>query len=319
MADQLLVGAGDVWPRLAWQLTGEGRPRTGAAYLAIAYIGANADNWLYLRENDVLVCDASKEAVSLGLTNVDQLRRWRQKGVKLYSREGLHAKTGAIGGKGFVGSANASRTSAEERNEAVLMTSSSDIVAGIRSYVRSLRDSPSLELDDLSLGQLSKITPKPPRWPRGATPAPAVPETGRLWLVQWEPDARRSPQEARQLEDVSKRREGVVGRADRIVDMRLYSDGQLRGWRDGDLIIFCNDDDLYVDPPAVVVDRERAAPRRRPAVFYRVRGDLKRLRRQAVEDAALAVDPSWRQRPSRTQVTGAARQAIASLDWYKSR
>ncbi|SNS13329.1 hypothetical protein SAMN06893096_102164 [Geodermatophilus pulveris] len=313
---QLLHGVG-VWPRLAATLTGAGRTGSSPAYVAVAYIGSTADTWLPLRKDDVLVCDASEEAVRLGLTSVDQLRRWHTTGVRLFSRDGLHAKAGVVGRRAFIGSANVSQRSAGDRDEETLVTSDSGVVTALRRYVQSLMTLPSLVLDDAALQRLAKLPVREPRWPGAARVAPAIPDGGRLWVIQWEEDNRRTRRELTQLTAVQQQHADELHRADYLQDLRFANPDELRPLRMGDILLFSNPDDDWTDPPAVIVEVLRPAHHQRAGIVYRMRGDLKQLRRNRVDAAIMAAQPGWRRRGFRTSVTPQARASIAALDWKR--
>ena len=132
---RLLTGQGTVWPHLR-DLLAAPRSRKAPGWFAIAYIGSSAETWLPLLARDTLVCDASDDAVRLGLTSVAQLRRWVDIGVNIYSREGLHSKTGTVAGRAFVGSTNASGSSPTDRIEAALVTSEAQVGADVTAYVK---------------------------------------------------------------------------------------------------------------------------------------------------------------------------------------
>ncbi len=314
--EQLLHGVG-VWPRLAATLTGAGRTGSLPAYVAVAYIGSTADTWLPLRKGDVLVCDASQQAVRLGLTSVDQLRRWHTTGVRLFSRDGLHAKAGAIGRRAFIGSANVSQRSASDRDEATLLTSDSGVVTALRRYVQSLMNSPSLALDDAALQQLAKLPVRQPRWPGAAQVEPAVPDTGRLWVIQWEEDKRRTKRELTQLAAAQQQHADELHRPDYLQDFRFDTPDELRPWRIGDILLFSNGEDDWTDPPAVIIDKLQPARHQRAGIVYRMRGDLKQIRTKEVDAAIISAQPRWRRRGFRTSASPQARASIAALDWKR--
>ncbi|MGY1705510.1 phospholipase D-like domain-containing protein [Geodermatophilus sp. SYSU D00697] len=312
---QLLHGIG-VWPQLAATLTGAGRTGSSPAYVAVAYIGSTADTWLPLREGDVLICDASEEAVQLGLTSVAQLQRWHTTGVRLFSRQGLHAKAGVIGRRAFIGSANLSQRSASDRHEATVVTSDPGVVTALRVYVRSLMNSPSLALNDAALLQLAKIPVRKPRWPSAAPVEPPVPDKGRLWVIEWA-EGSRTKREITQFAAVQQQHADELHRADYLEDFRFADPGALRPMRIGDILLFSNREDDWTYPPAVLIDKLAPAHHQRAGIVYRMRGDLKQLRTKHVDAAIIAAQPGWRRRGVRTAVSPQVRAAIAALDWKR--
>ena len=179
--DHLLTGL-DVWPRLAELVTGAGRVGRSPAYLAIACIGSTADQWLPLRPGDILVCGATDASVRLGLTSTAVLRRWHDSGAHVFSRPGLHAKSGVVGARAFIGSANASRRSVENRDEATLVTTDRRLVAELRTFVGELLRPPALELGVLELDRLAALPVRAPKWPEQPARPPLFPAAGRILL-----------------------------------------------------------------------------------------------------------------------------------------
>lgn len=87
------------------------KPTRKPVIVVIAYVATNAPEMLHLRKGDALVCEASDPTIANGATNADALRRIRQRGVTVFSVQGLHAKVIASPEFAWVGSANASKSS----------------------------------------------------------------------------------------------------------------------------------------------------------------------------------------------------------------
>ena len=88
------------------------RPKGRAPVIAVvAYVGADAPEMLPLRRGDFLVCDGSNIAIRQALTSAKSLWQYAQRGVVVFSHEGLHAKTIASDKFAWVGSANSSSNS----------------------------------------------------------------------------------------------------------------------------------------------------------------------------------------------------------------
>jgi hypothetical protein len=307
---QLLTGQ-DVWPALR-DLTNT-KTRNGRAWCAIAYIGMRADTWLHLRAEDTLVCDASDGAVRLGLTSPVQLRRWVEAGVAVYSHPGMHAKVGALSRWAFVGSANASDSSATMREEAVLLTADAGTRAQVREYVQGLLDRCRV-VDGIELDRLDHIKALPLSWPK-TEPAfrPAVADGARLHLWDWQyvddwtPDEKRrvklgieslhKPDRRSDFVDVTFVPHGSIDVLPAVGDVMCYS--RTGGW---------------TNPPARVelVQPSRAGVR--AGVFYLVRADLRSLRTDDVEKAIAAVDPKWK---ASTRLSPRATRAVVALDWVR--
>jgi hypothetical protein len=87
------------------------KPTRKPVIAVIAYVAADAPEMLHLRKGDALVCEASDKMIASAATNADALRRIRQRGVTVFSVQGLHAKVIASRDFAWVGSANASKSS----------------------------------------------------------------------------------------------------------------------------------------------------------------------------------------------------------------
>jgi len=159
MKDEFLGGVGSPWKRIPQVV----RRSKGRTYAAVAYIGAGAARLLPLRKNDLLVVDASTGSVKSGRTDPKELLKFVRREVRVYSREGLHAKVVACENVAIVGSANASSNSEQVLNEAVVLTSSRAAIKSARDYVRSLC---VYELGPKELAALSRLF-VPPRKPKG--------------------------------------------------------------------------------------------------------------------------------------------------------
>lgn len=113
---------------------------------AISYIGMNAHLYLPLRKGDILVCDAEEVTIKGGSTDAESLDYFYRRGVKIYSRMGLHAKVVAGNRTAWVGSANASATSSKRKIEASLRVSDKEIVGQVRSFIEELTLAPGTSL-----------------------------------------------------------------------------------------------------------------------------------------------------------------------------
>jgi len=109
---------------------------------AVAYIGADAQKIMPLKKGDVLICDASKGAITSGSTSAEALRKYIRDGVDCYSCPGLHAKLILLPRKLFIGSANASANSRDNLIEAVLETAD-----------KASRDSAARFIDSMMVGR----------------------------------------------------------------------------------------------------------------------------------------------------------------------
>lgn len=311
--DHVLHGF-DVWARLASDLTGAGRARTGRATLAVAYIGTTADQWLILRAGDLLVCDASDGAVRGGLTDVAQLRRWHATGVALYSREGLHMKTGAVGRRGFLGSANVSANS-NNLVESVLVTSNAATLDQIRTSIEATLDPPCRELNDVELDRLARIPVVRRTGPRAPRDRPVV-VSGRLWAVRWVyGDDDYTATELRYLNRIKP--PAGANRADFVNGYYFDKGYPMPAITRGDSVLLITDegaDESFA--PSEVVDVVPASRGHKAAFFHLVRRDLTTVPFSLVVTAVRTVRPGWRT-PHHDifRLPDVARDPVAALAW----
>lgn len=127
-------------------------------YVAVAYFGSDGANLLPLKKGDILVVDASEKTVRNGSTDPKALHILLDKGVRIYSKERLHAKVMVLGDTVFVGSTNVSTNSKYLLHEAVINSNEPDIVQQCKNYILNL---PKKELDGKQLKSLLEIYSPP--------------------------------------------------------------------------------------------------------------------------------------------------------------
>lgn len=159
--------SGDLWS----QITDAAKASKKPADIAVAYMGTNGDNLLPVRARSRIVVDASLASVRAGSTNPTPLLALHNRGVRIFSRPLLHAKTFVFDSECFVGSGNVSHRSASQLTEAAIRTSDIGIVRSARSFVRGLATD---ELDEGAIDWLiSKY--KPPKAGTNMAPADSAP------------------------------------------------------------------------------------------------------------------------------------------------
>jgi hypothetical protein len=121
----------NVWSRVK-ALSDRSQTRTAA----IAYV--TTDAMIRLGAGDLLVTDASDNAVACGETSAPVLRDAIERGAEIYSCKGLHAKVIVFDGITVIGSANLSERSERDLVEAVWVTDDPTVVAEARSFVQRL-------------------------------------------------------------------------------------------------------------------------------------------------------------------------------------
>jgi hypothetical protein len=107
----------------------------GRVVAAIAYVAKDAPDLLPLKEGDILVCDAEDASIKAGRTSAEALWKYHKRKVTIYKHRGLHAKVIVLPRAAFVGSANASITSRDARDEAILETTEAGAVQDARDFV----------------------------------------------------------------------------------------------------------------------------------------------------------------------------------------
>lgn len=238
----------DVWRALeqAW----DGKLR----HCAVAYLSNPA---LRFSEGDVLIVDASDEAIKGGQTSAAALRAAFGSGADVYSWPGLHAKVYVLGAEVFVGSANASQNS-KGLMEAVVRTNDLGVVAQAIAFVDALARKAD-KVDEAFLVRIEAIRVAPRLG--GASSKPLDVRTQRTWLVgvAWEDLTDESESHVADSEDLQKSLEDDEAAGWFTFDMR-----RSRFFRDaapGDTVVVIerpsvNSEtakDVEVFPPAVMV------------------------------------------------------------------
>jgi hypothetical protein len=124
----------DLWSIITKRVKSSSRP----CHVAVAYFGRGAAKLLPLPAGSRLVVNASDGAVKSGQTCPDDLIALQKTGVTIHSVANLHAKVFVVGQTAFVGSANASKNSADYLAEAAVQTTDATTVAGVKAYIESL-------------------------------------------------------------------------------------------------------------------------------------------------------------------------------------
>lgn len=210
-----LIHGRDVWSKIGNLLSGYRRISA-----AIGHVGSDADQYLSLRGPATIVVNASDEALADGSTDPQLLLRWTRRGVRIYSLASLHAKVVlAEGDPSFVlvGSANASWSSANRLDEAVLVADEKETVAEMRAAIDDWKRRAGDPLTEEWLQEaVGRAGPAVPRQPPAAQElevglAPAVraapepvpePESVIEPEPVWQPERVREPEPACQPDPV---------------------------------------------------------------------------------------------------------------------
>lgn len=124
---------------------------------AIAYV--TSETFVQFGDGDVLVTDASDNAIACGQTSARLLSAAIDRGAKIYSCEGLHAKVIAFDSVAVIGSANLSEHSERDLVEAAWVTDDPTVLASIRRFVECLA-AQSQPIDATRLEQILSIRVK---------------------------------------------------------------------------------------------------------------------------------------------------------------
>lgn len=249
-----------------WGEIGEVLSSTGPRRVAVAFLGADAPALMpKLGRGDVLVCNASERALKLGATNPAALKAFLDRGVAVFSRADLHAKVYVARRSAFVGSANASVTSAGLREAGVRVDAVED-VKELKGFVEELAAGPGAVRVDDAFVQLARKLFRPSRGP--GMPGPPTRSSARpIWVTEIEEYEDAPPAVGRAA---ARTRQGggfEVGENAGTVDWNWFEDGS---WRRGDqaLFVYESGGELCVDPPARCVLVEKVSPRSRYQVAW---------------------------------------------------
>lgn len=178
-----LISGRHVWDELEGLL----EPHKSELSVAIAYIGSAAADWLPLAKGSSLITNAGLDAVRAGSTDPNVLLKWARAGIHVYSLSTLHAKLVLAGGKApfaVVGSANASASSAEVLNEAVVISDERHVIDDANAMIAIWK----AQATPLTVSTITSLLPefKPPlRKPRLPSPRRASwPKPAEIHIVR---------------------------------------------------------------------------------------------------------------------------------------
>ena len=121
----------NVWSEIK-SVSDQSRSKTAA----IAYV--TTDEIVRFGAGDVLVTDASDNAIACGETSALVLEAAIARGAEIYSCQGLHAKVIAFDSVVVIGSANLSSRSERDLVEAAWVSDDPTVVAEARSFILRL-------------------------------------------------------------------------------------------------------------------------------------------------------------------------------------
>lgn len=167
-----------LWPRI--RKLAEKAKRKSAA---VAYV--TDDRYLKFKEGDILVTDASDEAIKTGQTSVSVLKAALKRKATIASIPGLHAKVYVFDNKAVIGSANLSRES-EHRTEVALITDQPAIVSSSLLLIDEFRAYGDV-VDKTFVSRISRLPVNKRRSLGRSKRAKTVDPSPRSWLVGLKP------------------------------------------------------------------------------------------------------------------------------------
>jgi hypothetical protein len=151
---------------------------------AVAYV--TDDRHVIFEKGDILVTDASDEAIKSGQTSAALLKAAFKRKAQIVSISGLHSKVYVFDNYAVIGSANLSKES-ERRTEAALLTDQPTVVSATRLLIDTFKRDGEI-VDEAFISRISKL-PVTKRTPVPGSSKRKVmddPET-RTWLVGLKP------------------------------------------------------------------------------------------------------------------------------------
>jgi hypothetical protein len=176
----------DLWKTVKIQARKAQQRKVAIAYVTSDLIG--------FRKGDVIVLDASTQAIASGQTDAHLLRKLQQDQVRIYNCTDLHAKVMLLGDVAVIGSGNLSNSSANNLVEVAVMTDNVSTVSAVASFIHQLVNK-SKELLPAEIDQLCniKVISGQKRGRSGSRPGrkTAISPLGhRTWLIGVRPDER---------------------------------------------------------------------------------------------------------------------------------
>jgi len=158
------IHADDLWIEIE-------RLATTSRYKVAAVAYVTNDEIVQFGEGDLLVVDASDNAIKTRQTDRRVLKRAFRRGAKLFSSPGLHAKVMVFDAVVVVGSANLSHSSRNNLIEAGIVTDDPSSVAAARLFVEQLATQCD-QIDESFFERIGKIEVEQRR--PGSTRQPGV-------------------------------------------------------------------------------------------------------------------------------------------------
>lgn len=204
-------------------------------YAAIAYV--TDDTKCLFRKGDVLVTDASDEAIKSGQTSAAVLNAaWKRK-AEIFSVSGLHAKVYVFDRHAVIGSANLSKGS-ERLIEAALITDQATVVSAAREQIDNLKDMGD-PVDEAFISRINKIPVQRRLFNSEAKNSRPVEDmVPRTWLVGLKPLGSRYDEDDVEVEGRAVAEKKVSEKDNSVFSIRFRGKSQFREEaKKGDVII----------------------------------------------------------------------------------
>jgi hypothetical protein len=240
-----------------WRRVKQVARTSGRKTAAIAYVSTY--KYVSFGDGDVLVCDASDQAIRSGETSAAVLARFFKAGADIYSCPGLHAKTLVLGRAVVIGSCNLSESSAVVLRELAILTTDASIRSQALAFVHGLREQ-SQPVDKAFLDRITHI-PVSKRRRVSRRKRKTFHFGTRTWVISTVPlDPDRYTDEEPLVEQAEKAVKKKLQRARADISwVRWTGKGRFRSVaKEGDTIIDLNSTGkrVTVSPPVAVLRRQ---------------------------------------------------------------
>jgi hypothetical protein len=237
-----------LWPTIEGQAK-----KAQSTRAAIAYVTRVPP--LRFRSGDLLIVDATDDAIASGRTAAMVLSKLNRMGVRLFSHAGLHAKCVVVDSVLFTSSANLSSKSVDDLLEAGIQTDSPNSVSEAVALLERLTKR-STKIDNAFIDRIKRIKVK--RSPGGERSTARKVSKDQRQAVTWlvgvhDIDEPTDPDELKRIEEgralAEKRRSNDRSKTAWI---RMPRNGLLaKGGREGDSLILIDRSSLKANPERV--------------------------------------------------------------------
>jgi hypothetical protein len=189
---------------------------------AVAYV--NSDEQVKFGKGDILVTDASNDAIAGGQTSAEVLTRAFERGARLYSFDGLHTKVMLLDGVAVIGSANLSLSSVSSLVEAAWVTDNPAAIGLVCSLIEQLAEQ-AIPINAMFLKRIKKIPVVPNKGKVGAKKPGTVVKLPRhqTWVLGVHELVKEFPDEAEAIEEGKAIAERTCTRTDSAVEWIRWS------------------------------------------------------------------------------------------------